>query len=63
MGVHGLWKLLEPVGRTISIETLEGKVPSVAISRHVSPSSTVLLAVDIGGRCRHLVDPVCEGDA
>lgn len=25
MGVHGLWELLAPVGRRVSVETLAGK--------------------------------------
>jgi DNA excision repair protein ERCC-5 len=32
MGVHGLWKLLEPVGRRVSIETLERKTLAVDVS-------------------------------
>ena len=32
MGVHGLWKLLLPMGRRVSIETLEGKVLAVDMS-------------------------------
>lgn len=32
MGVKGLWKLVEPVGRTVSLETLEGKVLAVDMS-------------------------------
>jgi hypothetical protein len=32
MGVKGLWKLISPVGRRISLETLEGKVLAVDIS-------------------------------
>ena len=29
MGVQGLWKLLEPAGRTVALETLQGKVLAV----------------------------------
>jgi DNA excision repair protein ERCC-5 len=32
MGVKGLWKLISPVGRRISLETLDGKVLAVDIS-------------------------------
>jgi hypothetical protein len=31
MGVKGLWQLLEPVGRPVTLESLEGKVLSVGI--------------------------------
>ena len=29
MGVHGLWSLLEPVGKPVPLETLENKVLAV----------------------------------
>jgi len=29
MGVHGLWNLLEPVGKPVPLETLENKVLAV----------------------------------
>ena len=29
MGVQGLWKLLEPAGRPVALETLQGKVLAV----------------------------------
>lgn len=29
MGVHGLWELLAPVGRRVSVETLAGKTLAV----------------------------------
>jgi hypothetical protein len=32
MGVKDLWQLLAPVGRRVSIETLEGKVVAVDVS-------------------------------
>ena len=32
MGVHNLWQLLAPVGRRVSIETLEGKTLAVDMS-------------------------------
>lgn len=32
MGVQGLWTLLAPVGRRVSIETLEGKVLAIDMS-------------------------------
>ncbi|XP_017854939.1 DNA repair protein complementing XP-G cells homolog [Drosophila busckii] len=32
MGVTGLWKLIEPVGKPVPVETLEGKVLAVDIS-------------------------------
>ena len=32
MGVKGLWRLLMPIGRRISIETLEGKVLAIDAS-------------------------------
>lgn len=31
MGVHGLWKLLEPAGKPVPVETLENKVLAVGI--------------------------------
>ena len=31
MGVKGLWQLLAPVGKPVSLESLEGKVLSVGI--------------------------------
>jgi hypothetical protein len=34
MGVKDLWQLLAPVGRRVSVETLEGKVREVPISSH-----------------------------
>lgn len=32
MGVHGLWKLLEPAGKPVPVETLENKVLAVDVS-------------------------------
>ena len=32
MGVKGLWRLLLPIGRRISIETLEGKILAIDAS-------------------------------
>lgn len=32
MGIHGLWKLLEPYGRNVSIQTLSGKKLAIDIS-------------------------------
>jgi DNA excision repair protein ERCC-5 len=32
MGVKDLWQLLSPIGRRVSIETLEGKAVAVDIS-------------------------------
>ena len=29
MGVHGLWTLLEPVGKPVPLETLENKILAV----------------------------------
>jgi len=29
MGVHGLWKLLEPSGEPVALETLENKVLAI----------------------------------
>ena len=41
MGVQGLWELLAPVGRRVSVETLSGK--KLAIGIHYSnPSLQVL---------------------
>lgn len=31
MGVNGLWKLLEPVGRPVTLESLENKTLAVGI--------------------------------
>nr|CAD7443286.1 unnamed protein product [Timema bartmani] len=31
MGVHGLWKLVEPSGKTVPLDTLENKVLAVGI--------------------------------
>lgn len=31
MGVHGLWKLLEPAGKPVPLESLENKVLAVGI--------------------------------
>lgn len=31
MGVHGLWKLLEPSGQMVPLESLAGKVLAVGI--------------------------------
>ncbi|MCI23842.1 DNA repair UVH3-like protein, partial [Trifolium medium] len=32
MGVHGLWELLSPVGRRVSVETLAGKTLAIDAS-------------------------------
>lgn len=34
MGVHGLWNLLEPVGKPIPMETLENKILAVGNYLH-----------------------------
>ena len=31
MGVHGLWKLLDPSGKPVPLETLENKILAVGI--------------------------------
>lgn len=31
MGVHGLWRLIEPSGKPVPLETLENKVLAVGI--------------------------------
>lgn len=31
MGVHGLWKLIEPTGKQVPLENLENKVLAVGI--------------------------------
>lgn len=41
MGVHGLWKLLEPTGKTINHEALENKV--LAIGRHLIKELKILI--------------------
>ena len=35
MGVKDLWKLLEPAGRPINIESLDGKVLAVGKTREI----------------------------
>ncbi|XP_061337655.1 DNA repair protein UVH3 [Gastrolobium bilobum] len=37
MGVHGLWELLAPVGRRVSVETLAGKTLAIGIPSTISP--------------------------
>ena len=32
MGVKGLWELLSPIGRRVTIETLEGKILAIDVS-------------------------------
>ena len=32
MGVQGLWKLLEPTGRAVVLESLQGKILAVGMS-------------------------------
>lgn len=31
MGVHGLWRLIEPSGKPVPLETLENKILAVGI--------------------------------
>lgn len=43
MGVHGLWELLAPVGRRVSVETLAGK--KLAIGNHQFLTLTILISL------------------
>lgn len=74
MGVHGLWELLAPVGRRVSVETLAGKKLAIGTpltSSHtpsdLSPSSCRPMLTGscfyLCFRCEYLVGTVHEGDA
>lgn len=69
MGVQGLWELLAPVGRRVSVETLAGK--KLAIGNNYSlPILTLILLHShckfelhaFLHRCQHMDGAVHEGD-
>jgi len=71
MGVHGLWELLSPVGRRVSVETLAGKTLAVgtpqtlSLSFSLSPalSNTSFFFISPNCRCEHMDGAVYESDA
>ena len=44
MGVNGLWELLAPVGRKVSVETLNGKVLAIDASIWIAQFLNVRIA-------------------
>lgn len=52
MGVHGLWQLLAPAGKPVSLERLEGLTLAVDISIWVTSFIKVLLILyTLGALC------------
>ena len=41
MGVHGLWKLIEPAGKPVPLESLENKVLAVGILFNLYPTYAI----------------------
>ena len=47
MGVHGLWELLAPVGRRVSVETLAGKKLAIGTTLTLTLTLTSHLLIKI----------------
>lgn len=61
MGVHGLWRLIEPSGKTVPVETLENKVLAVGILFLRPQPLTNSTSLTHPLRCLDLVAPSREG--